>query len=102
MSATPPSGGAKRVELARGASRGELAMGQATYQRWWPLHLRVVRGEKLSAEEEPIYEAGLRQLDQGEFSPASGAAVQESRTAVAALEAEHAALVARRRQLDEE
>lgn len=77
-------------------------MDQATYQRWWPLHLRVARGEELSAEERPLYEAGLRQVEQDDLSAVSATAIQEARAAVAVLETEHAALVARRRQLDEE
>src|SRR5262245_54438270 len=77
-------------------------MDQATYQRWWPLHLRVARGEELSAEEWPIYEAGLRQLEQGDKVLASSVALQQAPAAVAALEAEHAAIIVRRKKLDEE
>jgi hypothetical protein len=36
------------------------------YERWWQLHLRVARGETLSAPEQVAYQAGLDQLDQEE------------------------------------
>lgn len=38
-------------------------MEETAYKQWWPLHLRAVLGEPLSAEEQARYEAGLRQLE---------------------------------------
>ena len=38
-------------------------MDQTTYLRWWQLHLRVARGDKLDAAERATYEAGLIELD---------------------------------------
>ena len=33
------------------------------YEAWWSLHLRVAKGEALSAQEEQAYQAGLGHLD---------------------------------------
>ena len=38
-------------------------MDQATYDRWWQLHLSVARGEVLESTERATYEAGLAVLD---------------------------------------
>lgn len=32
---------------------------EITHKTWWTLHLRVVCGEELNAEEQATYEAGL-------------------------------------------
>jgi hypothetical protein len=40
--------------------REELTtMDEPSYRAWWPLHLRVARGESLEGEERAAYEAGL-------------------------------------------
>lgn len=41
-------------------------MTQVEYQQWWQYHIRVARGEKLTAEEEAIYRTGIDALDQEE------------------------------------
>ena len=33
------------------------------YERWWSLHLRVAKGESLSAQETSAYELGLDHLE---------------------------------------
>jgi molecular chaperone GrpE (heat shock protein) len=74
---------------------------QKTYERWWPLHLRVARGESLNADEQSSYDAGCCQLEQEEQLLETTEA-RESREHLAALEAERADLERRRRQLDAE
>ena len=77
-------------------------MDETTYQRWWALHLRQARGESLNAEEQVGYETGLRQLHQEEILCDDIAVMRKVRGTVAALEAEHAQLYARREVLDAE
>ena len=77
-------------------------MDQDTYQRWWALHLRVARGEELGAEDQALYTAGRLQLEREEKLGQTAAAAGQARAAVASLAEQHAALVARRRQLDQE
>jgi hypothetical protein len=77
-------------------------MDQATYQRWWMLHLRGARGEGLNAEEQAFYDSVRRQLELAERLGAQGLGLHEARAAVASLEAERSALEARRRQIEAE
>jgi predicted RNase H-like nuclease (RuvC/YqgF family) len=79
-----------------------MAMDQATHQRWWALHLRVARGEDLSAEERTFYETMGRRLEQEETIGEQALELRKSREMVASLERERSALEARRRQLDAE
>ena len=55
----PPS----TSHVLRVALNGESEMDQATYDRWWQLHLRVANGEGLDSTERATYEAGLAVLD---------------------------------------
>ncbi|MDP6505759.1 MAG: hypothetical protein QF886_19210 [Planctomycetota bacterium] len=77
-------------------------MDEFTYKRWWPLHLRVARGESLSSEEREMYEAGLEELEQEETLKADFSELKEARAKVAQLKAEQTDLQARREQLDAE
>ena len=77
-------------------------MDETTYHTWWALHLRATRGEHLNSEEQVMYEVGLRQLQQEETSDQDILALQQTRTTVAALEAEQASLYARHEQLNAE
>jgi hypothetical protein len=38
-------------------------MDDKDYQSWWPLHLKIAKGETLNADELSVYEAGLQLLD---------------------------------------
>lgn len=76
-------------------------MDSATYAAWWPLHLRVARGESLAPDEKVAYEAGLRQLHAAETLD-DLKALQEARAAVARAEAERERLAAERDALDAE
>ncbi len=76
-------------------------MDQETRKRWRGLHLRVACGETLSGDEEAFYQAGLKELEQGEpIGAASMVRLKELRQTIAALEAERAELLARGRQVD--
>lgn len=77
-------------------------MDAITYQTWWALHLRVARGEGLSAEAQVSYEAGLQQLHQEEAWDHDIVTLRQARATVAALEAEQAQWRTRREQLDAE
>lgn len=77
-------------------------MDENTYKTWWPLHLRVARGEKLTAEERATYNAGLKQLHQEEVIPGDLTALRQAKVQVAALEAGNARLQAQRQALDAE
>lgn len=78
------------------------AMDETTYQQWWSLHLRVARGESLTAEEQAVYQEGLRCLHQEESVNGDIATLRQVRATVAALEAKHAHLHARRDKLEAE
>ena len=41
-------------------------MNPQEYEQWWQLHVRVAMGETLSSAEQPVYQAGLFQLEQEE------------------------------------
>lgn len=43
-------------------------MEQNEYQIWWPLHLRVAKGEVLPDDERRIYETGLAALESEELA----------------------------------
>lgn len=68
-------------------------MDERSYRAWWPLHLRVAKGETLSADEQTAYEAGLQQLDAEEaeaFRPDKEIVdLRELREQVFAADAEH-------------
>jgi predicted RNase H-like nuclease (RuvC/YqgF family) len=84
------------------SEKGIKTMDETTYHTWWALHLRTTRGEHLNSEEQATYEAGLRQLQQEETGDQDIVILQQTRTTVAALEAEQARLHARHEQLNAE
>ena len=59
-------------------------MSNLEYERWWSLHLRVAKGETLSAQEESDYATGLSQLD-GETAATDGETISYLRTLRAAI-----------------
>lgn len=75
-------------------------MDEATYRVWWPLHLRVARGERLNAKEEAAYTAGLSQLHDGEALPQEAEHLRQTQEAVRLMDAKRAELEERRKQLD--
>jgi hypothetical protein len=77
-------------------------MDSTTYERWWSLHLRVARGEALPPEEQVAYEVGRRQLEQAEALGDPREQARAAAAAVAALQAEHAKLQARRTEVEAE
>ena len=42
---------------------GVKVMADIEYEGWWQLHLRVAKGETLSAQEQESYASGLNQLE---------------------------------------
>jgi hypothetical protein len=77
-------------------------MSASAYERWWQLHLRVARGETLSAQEQTTYEAGLDRFDREEtsFEPEGLAELRILRAQIDQLIAAHAQLSGRSAQLD--
>ncbi len=78
-------------------------MDAATYQRWWPLHIRAAKGQPLAAEEQSFYEEGLRELEVGErIGGTDLTELRELRARVGAMQAERAELLGRIRNLEQE
>lgn len=74
------------------------------YDRWWPLHLRVSRGEQLPDGDREAYAAGLRALEGAEIGGAStnSGAIEAAGQRIAELERQQRLLRARRDKLDAE
>lgn len=71
-----------------------------SYQRWWELHLRIARGESLSAEERAVYDTTRRELEDNELVPLQVA--KQAREELRGLEAERRRLEVRRQELNAE
>jgi hypothetical protein len=81
----------------------EANMDEKTYARWWEYHIRAVKGETLTAEEQAEYEVGLTALDQEEkeqFQANDLTALRQSRAKIEQLQADHARLMAEHERLD--
>jgi len=76
-------------------------MDKAAYQRWWALHVRSVRGERLTHEEAATYTQGLKRLHDEEVLAGDFQPMREARDAVMALDSRCEQLQERRRQLKE-
>ncbi|MGH9842480.1 MAG: hypothetical protein ACREEM_27370 [Blastocatellia bacterium] len=72
-------------------------MDEQQYKAWWPLHLRVALGERLSDEEQRFYEAGRAELQAEER-----AELRQDVTELRALQAQLQALAARDQELARE
>jgi len=77
-------------------------MDEQTYKTWWPLHLRVARGETLSAEEQVRYEDGLQQMYAEETLDGSVEELRAERERVLELQQEYARLRAEYEALEAE
>jgi predicted nuclease with TOPRIM domain len=75
-------------------------MERAFYEEWWPLHLRTVRGETLSPEENALYRSGLKQLDDTERFPGQEEALRQLRDEIQEAAAENAGLQKTRKELE--
>jgi hypothetical protein len=76
-------------------------MDQRTYENWWRLHWRLVRGGALSAEDQGLCDTGRGELERGEqFQEAADG--KQIRMDLTRLEQEHVQLENQRRQLDAE
>jgi len=79
-----------------------MAIDEQTYQRWWNLHLRVARGDKLDSAEHAFYESVRQHLEGEETLHAPTPGLEALQAAIKSLESEHSGLEARRRQLETE
>lgn len=78
-------------------------MDEQTYQRWWQLHVRVARDEKLSLVEQIEYDRGLQALDSAEkqnLESATAAALRQLRARIAQLQTENVQLQSKSTRLD--
>ena len=76
-------------------------MDQATYEKWWQLHLQNARGESLTPDERALYDTGRRELEQDE-QLRNQADTRQAREEWRSLEAEYAMLEQRRQRLNSE
>jgi hypothetical protein len=76
-------------------------MGESTFQTWWELHVRVARGESLTAEENAFYDSHRHNLETGEQSELLPGG-KHGRDGLTALESERSQLEQRRQELDAE
>ena len=79
-----------------------MAIDEQTYQRWWNLHLRVARGDKLDSAEHAFYESVRQHLEGEETLHAPAPGLGALQAVIKSLESEHSGLEARRRQLETE
>ena len=75
-------------------------MDKEAYEKWWPLHLRVARGEELTEEEQAVYQAGIAELDREESFPGSVEAMRQTQAALRVVEEEYEQLLAEKERLD--
>lgn len=75
-------------------------MDEQAYQYWQVLHQRVVQGERLSAAEQTVYEAGCEELDAEERLDGNLERLRQLRAHIAAAEAEQQRLRAQEAELD--
>lgn len=78
-------------------------MDQTTYRHWWQLHLRVARGDELTAVERATYEAGLTELDaeeKAQWTDNDLTRLRKLKAEVESLQAIRAQLQAKSRRLD--
>ncbi len=73
----------------------------STYQRWWGLHVRVARGDRLSPEDQAVYDTTRRELEDDEtLEPLQDA--KQAREELRDLEVQRRWLEQRRQELDTE
>jgi hypothetical protein len=61
-------------------------MDAQAYRAWWSLHLRAAKGERLSTEEQAVYIAGKRRLQEAEALEGSLVHLRKTREEIRALE----------------
>jgi hypothetical protein len=80
-------------------------MDEKTYPRWWQLHVRVARDERLSLLEQMEYDRGLQGLDRAErqeLESSDTAALRQLRAQIEQLQIENTQLRAKSVRLDEQ
>lgn len=75
-------------------------MDEATYERWWPLHLRASKGEPLTAEDRALYESGLCHLHRDETLQYESGALENLYRQIATAERKNADLDLQRDALE--
>lgn len=72
------------------------------YEQWWSLHLRVAKGESLTAEEDQAYQMGLSQLDseQPSFEGETILYLRTLRAAIGRASSRHAEMTTWSTELD--
>jgi predicted RNase H-like nuclease (RuvC/YqgF family) len=78
-------------------------MDDKIYQRWWRLHVRVARGERLSLVEQMEYDRGLQAFDREErqeLESGAAPALRQLRAQIKQLQTENAQLRAKSVRLD--
>ncbi len=78
-------------------------MDDRTYQRWWQLHVRTARGERLSLVEQVEYDRGLQVLDRverKELESVTTDALRQLRAQIGQLQTENDQLQAKSARLD--
>ncbi|MDH3603508.1 MAG: hypothetical protein OEU26_28175 [Candidatus Tectomicrobia bacterium] len=77
-------------------------MTTSEYNLWWQLHVRVARGETLSAQEQADYQTGLDRLDlqETQSEPESLSALRAARAQIDQQTAVHAQMLAHSTQLE--
>jgi hypothetical protein len=80
-------------------------MDDKTYQRWWQLHVRAARGERLGPLEQMEYDRGLQAFDREErreLESGDTAALRQLRAQIEQRQTENARLRAKSVQLDKQ
>ncbi len=78
-------------------------MDEKAYQRWWQLHVRVARNERLSRLEQMEYDRGVQVLDRAErqeLESGDTAALRQLRAQIGQLQTENDQLQAKSARLD--
>ena len=75
-------------------------MDKGTYDKWWPLHLRVALGEELGDGERLTYKTGLAELERDEVLVEDVEGVRLTRARLAELDRERRELESERFGLD--
>ena len=76
-------------------------MDEQAFRTWWPLHLRVAKGEELSTEEQEVYAQGKDSLRAEEMLEGSLLRLRQTREEIKILEAERERLQEHRQRLRE-
>ncbi len=77
-------------------------MDEQAYKTWWPLHMRVAKGETLNPQEQAVHDAGQQQLYAEEKLDNDIKELQQTRQRMLILKAAYNSLRARYEQIEAE